>query len=96
MPVPVKFAVAPLLTTVRPPPDIMPADQLSEAVRVTFALPASVPAENVRLGKVCAALKFTVAPLRFTGPVGRNCPAKVCVPPGKLIVPAPLIVPPAA
>ena len=74
---------------------MMPADQLNVPVKVTFALPASVPAENVRLGKVCAALKFTVAPLRFTWPVGANCPAKLCVPPVKPMLPAPVMLPPA-
>ena len=67
MPLPVKFAAAPLPRIVRPEPAMVPADQLSVPVMVTSPLPASVPAENVRLPGdpiVLAAATVNVPPLR--------------------------------
>ena len=92
---PLKLPVAPPATMIRPPLHRLPADQLNVPVIVTSAFPASVPEENVRTGRLCAALKFTVAPLSVTAPVVKIGPRRLCVPPGKPMLPAPVMLPPA-
>jgi hypothetical protein len=61
--VPDKLPVAPLAKMVRPLPVMFPPVQFKEPLIVKSPLPVSVPLVKERLGRLCGALKTTVAEL---------------------------------
>ena len=58
-------------------------------VQLMSPAPPSMPLRFTVPARSCAALKLTVAGM-LTVPVLSSCPSKVCVPPVKFTVPAPV------